>query len=50
MEKQTKKMTIVTPVGSIESDSGNHFKDVFSVVFVIVVLYLLKKVISKYVK
>ena len=50
MEKQTKKMTIVTPMGSLESDSGNHLMDVFSIVFVIVILYSLKKVISKYIK
>ena len=50
MEKQTKKMTIVTPMGSLESDSGNHLMDVFSIVFIIVILYSLKKVISKYVK
>jgi len=50
MEKQTKKMTIVTPVGSIESDSGNHIMDILSIVFVIGFFVLLKKVISKYVK
>tara|TARA_R100001082_G_C4337192_1_gene148377 strand:- start:799 stop:951 length:153 start_codon:yes stop_codon:yes gene_type:complete len=50
MEKQTKKMTIVTPVGSIESDSGNHIMDILSIVFVISFFVLIKKVISKYVK
>jgi len=50
MEKQTKKMSIVTPIGSVESDSGNHLTDVFSIVFIIVILYTIKKVISKYVK
>ena len=38
-------MTIVTPVGSIESDSGNHIMDILSVVFVIGFFVLIKKVI-----
>jgi len=50
MTKQTKKMTIVTPMGSIESDSGNHFVDIISVFGLVVAFILLKKIISKYVK
>ena len=50
MTKQTKKMTIVTPMGSIESDSGNHLVDVVTVLGVIVALMILKKIISKYVR
>ena len=50
MNKQTKKMTIVTPMGSIESDSGNHFNDFLSIVGVMVIFFLMKKIISKYVK
>ena len=46
MNKQTKKMTIVTPMGSIESDSGNHFVDVISVVGVVLIFVSLKYIIS----
>tara|TARA_R110002050_G_scaffold236596_1_gene372482 strand:+ start:390 stop:542 length:153 start_codon:yes stop_codon:yes gene_type:complete len=49
MNKQTKKLTIVTPMGSLESDSGNHCIDIITVLGVIVALMLLKKFISKYV-
>ena len=50
MTKQTKKMTIVTPIGSIESDSGNHFVDVLTILGFVVAIILMKKIISKYVK
>ena len=50
MTKQTKKMTIVTPVGSIESDSGSHFVDVLTILGFVVAIILMKKIISKYVK
>ncbi len=50
MTKQTKKMTIVTPMGSIESDSGNHFIDVLTILGFVVAIILMKKIISKYVK
>ena len=50
MTKQTKKMTIVTPMGSIESDSGNHLIDVISVVGVVLIFVALKYIISKYIK
>ena len=43
MTKQTKKMTIVTPMGSIESDSGNHLVDVASIVFIIACILIFKK-------
>ena len=45
-----KKFKIETPVGSLESDSGNHIVDVVSVVIVIVVLYLAKHLFKKYIK
>ena len=47
---KVKKMRIETPIGAIESDSGNHLVDVGSVLGVVVVLFILKKVISKYVR
>ena len=50
MTKQTKKMTIVTPMGSIESDSGSHFVDVLTILGFVVAIILMKKIISKYVK
>ena len=40
---------IQTPIGTVESDSGNHLLDVGSVLGVVVVLFILKKVISKYI-
>tara|TARA_R100000306_G_C4315858_1_gene112603 strand:+ start:58 stop:234 length:177 start_codon:yes stop_codon:yes gene_type:complete len=36
------KITIDTPYGTIESDSGNHLIDVATVVFIIIVCALLK--------
>ena len=47
MTKQTKKMTIVTPMGSIESDSGNHLIDIVTVVFAISFYLIIKKVFYK---
>ena len=45
-----KKVKIETPMGSLESDSGNHLIDVTSIIIVIGVLYIGKKIIDKYVK
>tara|TARA_Y100000310_G_scaffold34446_1_gene32619 strand:+ start:94 stop:318 length:225 start_codon:yes stop_codon:yes gene_type:complete len=42
-----KKMSIETPMGKLESDSGNHFIDIISVIGVIAVLYIGKKFIDK---
>ena len=39
----TKKVKIETPMGTIESDSGNHIVDVVSVVFIIVCVLIFKK-------
>ena len=39
-------MSIETPIGKIESDSGNHLFDVFSIILVIGVLYIGKKFID----
>ena len=50
MNKQTKKLTIVTPMGSLESDSGSHLVDVITILGVIVAFVILKKLVSKYVK
>ena len=45
-----KKMSIETPIGKLESDSGNHFIDIISVVGVIAVLYIGKKIVDKCIK
>ena len=36
------KITIDTPYGTIESDSGNHFVDIGTIVLIILVCALLK--------
>ncbi len=50
MTKQTKKMTIVTPMGSLTSDSGSHLVDVVTILGAILAFVILKKLVSKYVK
>lgn len=44
---QSKKMSIETPIGKIESDSGNHLIDIGSIIFVIGILYIGKKLVDK---
>tara|TARA_Y100001963_G_scaffold67274_1_gene93775 strand:+ start:947 stop:1141 length:195 start_codon:yes stop_codon:yes gene_type:complete len=44
---QSKKMSIDTPMGTLESDSGNHYIDVLSIIFVIAVLYVGKKYLDQ---
>ena len=39
---------VETPLGSLESDSGNHIVDVISVVAVIGILYLAKSMLGRY--
>ena len=34
---KTKQFKIETPIGSVESDSGNHIVDVISVAFIVIV-------------
>ena len=41
---------IQTPIGSVESDSGNHLIDVGTVIIVIAILYIVKRIVSKYIK
>ena len=45
---EDREFTIETPVGSITSDSGNHVVDIVSVMGAIIVLYVVKKIVSKY--
>ena len=42
-----KRLKIETPLGSIESDSGNHGLDILTIVGVIAVLYVGKKLVDK---
>ena len=44
---KTKKVRIETPMGTIESDSGNHLVDVGTVLLLAVSLYLIIKFIKK---
>ena len=45
---RTKQFKIETPIGSVESDSGNHFVDVISVVGIIIAFFVVKKLIQKW--
>ena len=42
-----KKVRVETPIGTIESDSGNHLVDVGTVLLIISVVYIIKKVVWK---
>ena len=46
----SKKMSIETPIGTIESDSGNHYLDIASLLFLIGVMYIGKKLIDRIIK
>jgi hypothetical protein len=43
---ETKRVKIETPIGSIESDSGNHFVDIASVMLIILCVLMFKKIIK----
>ena len=42
ISERQERISIETPYGTIESDSGNHFIDIATVVFIILVCALLK--------
>ena len=46
--KSIQRLEVSTPLGSIKSDSGNHWIDVITILGVILVLYVGKKFIDKY--
>ena len=46
--KSVQRLKVETPLGSIESDSGNHWIDVITIVGVILVIYVGKKFVDKY--
>ena len=43
-----KRLKVQTPLGSLESDSGNHALDILTIVGVIGVLYIGKKLVDKF--
>jgi len=47
---KTKQFKIETPIGSIESDSGNHAIDVFSVLLIIGLVLIGKKLFGRWIK
>ena len=46
-QEMPKKIRLEIPVGSIESDSGNHIIDGITVVSIILALYLGKKLVDR---
>ena len=47
---KTQKVRIETPMGTIESDSGNHLLDIGTVIIVIVVFLITKNILTRYIK
>ena len=45
--KSVQRLKVDTPLGSIESDSGNHWIDVVTILGVILVLYIGKKLVDR---
>ena len=45
-----KRIKVQTPLGSIESDSGSHSLDILTIVGVIAILYIGKKLVDKFFK
>ena len=48
--KVLEKIRIETPMGAIESDSGNHMMDGLTIVILILALYTGKKIVDRYFK
>tara|TARA_R100000458_G_C8275757_1_gene250914 strand:- start:2249 stop:2431 length:183 start_codon:yes stop_codon:yes gene_type:complete len=44
--KQPKKMSLETPIGKLESDSGNHYIDVLSIAIIVVIIQVIIKKIK----
>ena len=44
--KETQRVKIETPIGSIESDSGSHFVDIASVMLIIICVLMFKKIMK----
>ena len=45
---KTQKVRIETPIGTVESDSGNHLVDIGTVLGFVVFLYLIRKLMKKF--
>ena len=43
---KTERFKIETPIGSVESDSGNHLMDIASVMLIIICVLMFKKIIK----
>ena len=48
MNNKPQRMKIETPIGSIESDSGSHTIDVLSIVLIITIIVVVKKLMGKW--
>ena len=47
---KTKQFKIETPIATVESDSGNHFVDVITVMFAVGFLYVTYIALSAWIK
>ena len=43
-----KRLKIETPIGSVESDSGNHAIDIFSIALIICLVFIGKKILGRF--
>ena len=46
MNNKPQRVKIETPIGSIDSDSGNHFVDIASVMLIIICVLMFKKIVK----
>ena len=46
-QKQTKSIKVSTPIGDIESDSGNHLVDIGTVIILIALFFVAQKFFRK---
>ena len=46
--KSIQKLKVQTPLGSIEPDSGSHLIDVLTIVGIVLVMYVGKKLVDKF--
>ena len=47
---KTESIKVETPIGGIESDSGSHIVDIITIVGIIVMLYVGKKLVDRYIR
>ena len=48
IRERQEKISIETPYGTIESDSGNHFLDILTVVGIIGIFFIGKVLVKRY--